>query len=184
MSAGRIVILSGPSGAGKDSVIDAWAKLDPRVQRVVAATTRDARAGEADGIDYHFLSETDFIQMVEADGFLEHKLVHGRRYGTPRRQVDEIVERGGIAVLKIDVQGAEAVLEQGIPCLAIFLAPPSLEELERRLRARGTETEEQIARRMAAAGHEMAQSSLYRHIVTNRDISEAAEEIRRLVEAG
>jgi guanylate kinase len=184
MSRGRIVILSGPSGAGKDSVIDAWAELDHRVERVVAATTRAPRPGEEDGIDYRFLAEEEFLQWIDADGFLEHKLVHGRRYGTPRQSVEEIVERGGIAVLKIDVQGAEAILEQGVPCLAIFLAPPSMEELERRLRARATETEEQIARRMAAAEEEMARSEMYRHVVVNRDIHEAAEAIRLLVEAG
>ncbi len=178
---GQIVILSGPSGVGKDTVIDAWCASNPRVQRVVAATTRDAREGELDGHDYHFISAEEFEWGIASGKFLEYKKVHSRLYGTPLESVDMLLREGKIAVLKIDVQGAAAVLDKMPHVCSIFILPPSNEELERRIRGRGTETEERIIERMDNARKELRMSAIYRHRVVNDDIDRAVAEIDEIV---
>lgn len=178
---GRLVILSGPSGVGKDTVLIEWQKVNPHVIRVVAATTRLPRDGEADGGDYHFLTEEAFDTMAKAGGFLEHKQYGSSWYGTPLDQVNEIVRSGRIALLKIEVQGAAEVRALIPDVLSIFLLPPSFEELEQRIRSRGTETEEQIQKRLARARIEMAEAQAYTHRVVNDDLHRCVVELERIL---
>jgi guanylate kinase len=146
---------------------------------VVTATTRRPRPREKPGVDYHFLAEAEFEAWATQGRFLEWANVHGRRYGTPRSSVEEIVRRGSHALLNIDVQGADSVRASGFPCLLVFLLPPSWEELERRLRRRGTDPEPDIARRLADAKRELLRQDDFDLKVTNVDPERAAEEIAR-----
>lgn len=180
---GVIVIVSGPSGVGKDTVINAWRQANPRVERVVTYTTRKMRQGEKKGIDYHFVTDQDFLKMARAGEFLEHKEVHGNRYGTPVEGLAEIVNAGKIAVLKIDVQGALTILPKLPGAISIFLMPPSMEELEMRLRNRDTETDSQIKTRIRNAKREMAAAVHYSAKVVNDEVMRAVAEMETIVEA-
>lgn len=181
MPRGTLVILSGPSGVGKDTVIDAWRNADPRVSRVVAYTTRNPRPGEVDGVDYHFVTRDQFLAHAEAGHFLEYKEVHGNFYATPLRDMEAMLDAGGIAILKIDVQGALSAMELRPDATTVFLLPPSNEELERRIRGRGTDADEVIARRLAAAHAEIAQADRYQHRVVNEDVASVVAELASLV---
>lgn len=179
---GRKVILSGPSGVGKDTVINRWIERDSRVARVVAATTRAPREGEVDGVDYRFMTDGEFLAMADAGGFLEHKKVHSARYGTPLETVNQMVGDGQIAILKIDVQGAIEVMGQDSSIIGIFLLPPSMPELEERLRGRGTDSEEKIRLRLENAKQEILVGMSYPHQVINDDLDRCVEEVMRIVE--
>ena len=179
---GRLVILSGPSGVGKDTVIDAWARRDPLVKRVVAYTTRAPRPGEQNGVDYNFVSVERFEELMEQGAFLEAKNVHGNWYATPLADMEAMLADGLVVVLKIDVQGAMVAMERLPWALTVMLAPPSDEELERRIRGRGTESEDVVAKRLQNARDELAQAPRYQHVVVNRDVYAAVEEIMSLVE--
>lgn len=181
MPSGRVVILSGPSGVGKDTVIDAWRAVNPLVRRVVACTTRAPREGEVHGVDYTFLSPEEFDQKAARGEFLEHKIVHGKGYATPRDQVDRLVAEGCIALLKIDVQGASEVREKLPGVLSIFLLPPSRDELAARIQGRGTETEEQRQRRLKTAEEEMAQADCYSHQVINDQVDSCVNRLQEIV---
>ncbi len=178
---GKLVILSGPSGVGKDTVIDAWQRADPRVERVVAYTTRAPRPGEVDGLDYHFRTVEQFLEMAAAGDFLEYKEVHGNWYATPLKDLDRMLAEGKIAILKIDVQGAEEVFGLRPDAVSIFLLPPSIEELERRIRGRGTESEEKVALRLENAQREIEASAGYRHRLVNSDLGGLVRELIELV---
>lgn len=178
---GRVIILSGPSGVGKDTVLVEWQKLNPAIIRVVAATTREPRPGEVDGVDYHFLTREAFIAKAEQGGFLEHKEYGVDFYGTPLDQVHEITREGKVALLKIEVQGAAEVRKVLPEILSIFLLPPSFEELERRIRERGTETEAQLNRRLERAKLEIEESSAYTHRVVNDDLALCVEKLEKLL---
>jgi len=178
---GKLVILSGPSGVGKDTVLDAWRSFDPRVERVVAYTTRSPREGEVDGIDYHFVTEEDFMARAMRGAFLEWMEVHGRHYATPLEDMETLLAAGKTAVLKIDVQGALRVMELRPGVLSIMLVPPSWAELERRIRSRGTESPEKVELRLANARKELALADRYTHRVVNDEVSRAVHEIQELV---
>ncbi len=180
---GRIVIVSGPSGVGKDTVIDAWQILNPSVRRVVAATTRAPRDGEVDGDDYFFLSHKNFEKLIDADAFVEYKQVHSNLYGTPKSSIEGLLADGLTALLKIDVQGAEVVIDKIPSVCSIFLMPPSMEELERRIRGRGTESESKIQERLENARMEIDMSRIYGHRVVNGDLGSCVQEIDAIVEA-
>jgi guanylate kinase len=177
---GRLVIVSGPSGVGKDTVIEAWKRRDPKVERVVACCTRPHRPGEREGVDYRFVSVKVFHQMAEEGEFLEHKLVHGNWYATPVATVDRLLAEGKTAVLKIDVQGALAVMERRPDAVSVFILPPSEEELERRIRSRGHDSEETVRLRLQNARDEMALADRYHHRIVNDDVERCVD---RLVEA-
>jgi len=181
MKKGSIVIVSGPSGVGKDTVINAWKLRNPLVERVVTYTTRKPRSLEKDGVDYHFVNEVAFLKMAKAGAFLEHKEVHGNRYGTPIDGLTAITAAGKIAVLKIDVQGALTAMPKLKGEVSIFLAPPSMEELERRLTSRNTETKEQILVRIENARKEMSAAIHYSATVTNDVVERAVDEIESIV---
>jgi len=177
---GRLVILSGPSGVGKDTVLAAWTASNPRVQRVVAYTTRTPRNGEVDGVDYHFVSLQRFHDLVEEGAFLEHKEVHGNCYATPLADMEAMLVAGKIAVLKIDVQGAMEAMKLRPDALSIFLLPPTTAELEHRIRNRGTDSNEVIERRLRDAHFELSCAEKYTARVVNDDIERVVRELNDL----
>ena len=164
-----LVIVSGPSGVGKDTVISALRAMASDLPRhfVVTCTTRPRRPYEVDGVHYHFLDEATFEERRSAGGFLEANLVHGYRYGTPRNEVREALVAGHDVILKIDVQGA-AVVKQKVPeALLVFLVPPSLEDLFARLRNRATENADELDTRQRDAAVELARQEDYDYVVPN-----------------
>jgi guanylate kinase len=166
-----LVIISGPSGVGKDTIIDALRRLprDPDYHYVVTCTTRGRRPGETDGASYHFLDRERFLALREAGELLEANQVHGNWYGTPRAQVREALARGHDVILKIDVQGAQVVKENVPEAVLIFIVPPSLETLFQRLKSRATETADQLELRQRNAAIELARQEDYDYIVENDD---------------
>ncbi len=168
-----LVIISGPSGVGKDTIIQALRGLERSSGRdgdrhyVVTCTTRRPRNGETDGVDYHFVDRDEFIRIYKARGFLEAADVHQNWYGSPRMEVREALVAGRDVILKIDVQGAKVVKEQVSEALLIFVVPPSQEELFERLRSRATETAEELEVRQRDAAIELARAGDYDHVVTN-----------------
>ena len=187
-----LVVISGPSGVGKDAVIAQMRDSQPGFAFAVTATTRPMRAGEVDGRDYVFLSSKRFEAMLDADGFLEHAEVYGNRYGVPREQVRAALDAGRDIIVKIDVQGAATIRRIAPDALLIFLAAPSAGELERRLRARKTDSPEQLAVRIETAQHETQQAGWFDVTIVNETgavgqtvarIIEAIEEQRRRVPA-
>ena len=176
----RLVVVSGPSGVGKTTVCDLLLARD-EFERVVTATTRAPRGRERDGYDYHFLDDATFDAWVKDGRFLEWADVYGKKYGSPRAGADEILARGRYPLLNIDVQGAASLRAAGLDCLRVFLLPPSWEELERRLRGRGTDPAEVIEKRLAVARHELSLQDDFDRKVVNDDAARAAEEIARIV---
>src|SRR5581483_3232002 len=178
---GRLFVVSGPSGVGKDTVL---ARLFTRVTgavRSVSATTRAPRPGEVEGRDYYFVSPAEFEAGIRAGRFLEYARYGEYLYGTPRDRVAEQRERGLDVILKIEVQGALLVKSLVPDAILIFLQPPSLEELERRLSARATDTEARIAERLAIARTELAALFQYDYLVTNDDLETAVETLRAIL---
>jgi guanylate kinase len=181
---GRLVIISGPSGAGKSTVVaDLLVTCPLPLELSVSATTRSPRPGEQNHVHYHFVSHEEFARRRAADEFLEWKEVFGggHWYGTLRREVTAGLAAGKWIILEIDVQGALAVLDQYPDVITIFVHPGSLRELENRLRLRGTESAESLARRLEAARDEMTYIRRYRHEVINDDKDRAVQEICRIL---
>lgn len=179
-SSGRLIILSGPSGVGKDTVIDAWRTRNPRVRRVVAYTTRPPRPGEVDGVDYHFVSVPRFQHLVEQGAFLEHKEVHGNFYATPLTDMEAMLENGFLAILKIDVQGALTAMELRPDATTIFILPPSWQDLERRIQFRGSDAPEVIERRLQDARAEMSLADRYQYRIYNDRITSAVDRLEAI----
>lgn len=177
---GKLVILSGPSGVGKDTVIDAWKAINPRVQRVVAYTTRAPRSGEEDGKDYHFVTVDTFQSMAERGEFLEFKEVHGNWYATPLKDLDDLLKNGQIAILKIDVQGALHAMNLRRDAITVFILPPSMEELESRIRGRGSDDHAVIERRLKNAQEELAVAPKYQHRIVNVDVEMTVDMLERI----
>jgi guanylate kinase len=186
-----LVIISGPSGVGKDTIIDAL-RRDERERGtedlrhyVVTVTTRAPRAGEVDGVDYHFVSREEFLRIRAERGFLEANEVHGNWYGSPRDQVRAALVNGKDVMLKIDVQGAQVVKEQVSQALLIFVIPPTMEALFQRLRTRATETADELELRQRNAALEIARQDDYDEIVTNEtgQVEQTAAEINRIIAA-
>ncbi|MDF1662853.1 MAG: guanylate kinase [Planctomycetota bacterium] len=178
---GQVVVLSGPSGVGKTTVCDELLKK-PQFARVITATTRPPRAGEVDGVDYIFLSKDRFLKDIEAGLFLEHAEVFGNLYGTPRNSVTEFLQKGQSVLLNIDVQGAETLRQScEFPISTIFVLPPSLADLEKRLRGRSTDSEEVIQTRLNKARVELAELHHYDHFVINDHIDDAVASIFKIL---
>lgn len=178
----RLVVLAGPTAVGKGTVADAVRERHPEVWVSVSATTRKPRAGEVDGVHYFFVSEAKFDEMVAGDALLEWAVVHGTaRYGTPRAPVVAALASGRPAMLEIDLQGARQVRETMPQALFVFLAPPSWEELVRRLVGRGTETEVERERRLETARIELAAEAEFDVTVVNREVNAAADELVALL---
>ena len=174
----RLVIISGPSGAGKSTVVrEVLTNCPLPLVMSISATTRKPRRGEVHGEDYYFLTPEQFAARRAAGEFLECKEYAGNWYGTLQSQVSTGLEEGKWVILEIDVEGTLAVLEKHANPLTIFIHSGSIEELERRLRARNTESEEALARRLTTAAHELAKKSHYRYEVINRDVPQAVREV-------
>ena len=186
MSTGKLIIVSGPSGVGKTTVLkQLYEVCSLPLEPSVSATTRPQRPGEVDGQSYYFLEADDFQQRREAGAFLECIEVFGRGhwYGTLRDPVETGLAGGKWIVLEIDVEGADEVLKHYPDAITIFIHPGSIEELERRLRGRGTETEDALARRLEVASRELAASDRYRHTVVNQSIEQTVTDICQLLQA-
>jgi len=180
---GHLIILSGPSGVGKGTICKELLKRDPRLALSISATTRPQGPGEIHGKDYYFCTPEEFQALEDQDGFLEWAEVHGNRYGTLKLKVKEILDSGKDCILEIDVQGGLQVLSK-MPqcCITIFVAPPSEEELLRRIRNRDRDKPESIALRMKTAQWEMAQEAQYQYTVINDDLETAICRILQILE--
>lgn len=180
---GMLIVLSGPSGVGKDTLLQRLEEVCPKIERCVTYTTRAPRPGEVPGVDYNFVTIEEFKRMIEAGDFLEHAQVHLDLYGTPLRSVIEIREDGNDAILKIDVQGALTVKQKVPDAIMIFVAPPSVKELERRLRARYTDSEGAMIKRLNDARKEIEQIPMYDYLVINDEVESAVDKLRCIVMA-
>jgi guanylate kinase len=180
-----LIVLSGPSGAGKDSISDLLRTWYPTMHRVVTVTTRPVRPGEEDGKDYHFISEPEFQTILDTGGFVEHARVYDNRYGVPRIEVEDPLAFGRDVIARVDVQGA-ATLKRHFPdAVLIFVSPGSVEEAVRRMKARDLDTAEQQKRRTDIASSELEQAKDFDYVVLNRtgQLQEAALEVARIIAA-
>ena len=180
---GLLFIVSAPSGAGKSSLIDALLKEDPALTLSVSYTTRAPRPGEQDGREYHFVDERTFLAMLERGEFLESALVHGNRYGTSHQVIRDTLESGRDLLLEIDWQGAVQVRRLVPGAIGIFILPPSLQELERRLRGRGQDSEDVIRRRLANAREELEHAVEFEYAIINKQFDEARRDLAAVIRA-
>lgn len=178
---GNLFIVSAPSGAGKTSLVRALLKADPWVKLSISYTTRAPRPGEIDGVDYHFVNETQFMQILEKGEFLESAEVHGARYGTSQTRVEATLHDDHDLILEIDWQGAAQVRNHHPQAIGIFILPPSIETLGERLSNRGQDSPEVIARRMAAARDEMSHVSEFDYVIINDDFQMALLDICAII---
>lgn len=180
---GKTFIVSGPSGVGKSTVLHKLFEQRKNLYFSVSATTREARPGEADGVDYHFLDVDTFRKWLEQDEFLEHAEFVGNFYGTPKKYIYSAMESGQDAILDIEVQGAQQVVDKMPEVIRIFIAPPSWEELERRLTARGTDSAEKIQKRLQRAKEDFSTAAVYDYFVINDTIENAVAELDAIITA-
>jgi len=180
---GTLYIISAPSGAGKTSLVKALVDADPHLKVSVSHTTRTQREGEQDGVNYHFIDKATFAEMVGKGAFLEHAHVFGNDYGTSRQWVEQQLDEAFDVILEIDWQGAQTVRAAFPEAVSIFILPPSKEVLEQRLRDRGQDAEDVIARRMQEADSELSHQDEFKYKVINDDFSQALEALRGIVEA-
>ena len=178
-----LVVISGPSGVGKDAALQGMKLLQRPWRYIITATTRPMRPGERDGIDYIFMSPEEFRTLMMEDGFLECAEVYGTWYGVPRSQADDAMASGNDVIVKTDIQGARTLRSKVPDALLIFLAPPTMEELRRRLLERKSETEEALRRRIETAETEMERQDEFDYVVVNHNdrLDEAVEEIDRII---
>jgi len=179
---GKLVIISAPSGTGKGTVIRELLKLRPEFVFSVSTTTRKPRPGEVNGVAYHFISHDEFDKMIKNEEFLEYAQFVGEYYGTPVKPIKEWINSGQTVILDIEVQGAKQVMAKDIEPISIFLIAPSMEELENRLRGRGTDSEEKLIARLERARKELEEKQHYDYVVVNDIATRAAEEILSIIE--
>ena len=180
---GMLLVISGPSGAGKGTLVSKLLDKDPSFAFSVSVTTRGRRENEIEDVHYHFISEAEYDKLLSEDAFLEHASVHGHRYGTLKSEVYERMEKGQNVLLDIDPQGARAVMEKEKDCVSVFILPPTYRDLKVRLHTRNTEGEEEIQRRLNNARGEIEQMNRYRYLVVNDDLELAFDQLAAIVRA-
>jgi len=184
MNRGLLLVISGPSGAGKGTVCDAYKnKCGQRVWNSVSMTTRAPRAGEVEGESYFFVTKEEFLEKIERDEFLEYAEVYGNYYGTPRLEVEKKLEEGFDVILEIDIQGALNVQENTTEGIFIFILPPSMNELKNRIIGRGSETPESLLTRFKSAYNEINYVSKYNYAITNHKVDQAFQDLLCIVRA-
>lgn len=183
MPQASLYVISGPSGAGKGTLVERLLSRVPDIWVSVSATTRAPREGEVEGVHYFFLSPEQFQETVDADGFVEWARVHSNCYGTPVAPIQEHLAAGTDVLLEIDVQGGFQVRDRFPDAKLVFVAPPSMEVLEQRLRGRGTDPEDVIAQRLHNAGAEMDASARYDLVIVNDDLDKATDELVKVIES-
>lgn len=177
---GILIVLSGPSGTGKGTICQAL-RQESDIKYSISATTRRPREGELNGREYFFLSKEAFEELIQNDGLLEWAKVYDNYYGTPRKFVEDVLNSGDDCILEIDPQGAMQVKEHLPEAVLIFVAPPSLEELKKRITGRGTETIEEINKRMSCAVEEIGSMDKYDYVIINNMVSEAVEKMQAIM---
>lgn len=178
----QVYVIAGPSGVGKGTVLKQFFSHAPQCWLSVSATTRQPRPGEIDGVHYHFVTDDEFDRLVSTGQMLEWATVHGKhRYGTPRQPVEDALRNGRIAILEVDLAGARQIRESMPSAHQVFIAPPSWEELERRLRGRGTESPEQISKRLNTARTEMEAQDEFDVVIKNDSVSRATDDLLHIV---
>lgn len=180
---GMLVLFSGPSGVGKDTVLEVVLAKDTSLQKSISLTTRGIRENEIDGKDYYFISVEDFEKMIENGEVLEFAHYGQNLYGTPKAPVDKWLDEGKTVILKIEVQGAQNIKKMYPDSVGIFVLPPSMDELENRLRSRGTENEDDIQKRLEIARKEIDMSKDYDYLVVNDDLDRASDNVLQIIKA-
>ena len=180
---GLLIVFSGPSGAGKDTILKGLLEKEQQIRLSVSATTRSPRLGEEDGVDYFFLSKEEFSSRIEQDQMLEYAEYCGNYYGTPRAPIEKWNAEGNDVILEIEVQGGSQIKKKCPSCVSIFVLPPSLKELEKRLRLRNTEDEITIQKRLKAAQEEILKAKDYDYVIVNDTIENAIEQIITVIAA-
>ncbi len=178
---GKLFVITAPSGAGKTSLIDAIMRDDPSLKVSVSYTTRAPRRGEKNGVDYHFVDDATFLTMKQRGEFLESAEVHGYRYGTAKQVITDALKRGEDLILEIDWQGARQVRSIYPQCIGMFILPPSVEELERRMRARGQDSDAVIRRRLQAARDELLHAGEFKYAIINKDFDSARRQLAEII---
>jgi guanylate kinase len=180
--AGKLFVITAPSGAGKTSLIEALMKADPSLKLSISYTTRAPRPGEKGGVDYHFVDDAKFLEMKAHGEFLESAEVHGYRYGTSKKVITDALARGDDLILEIDWQGARQVRSIYPDCVGIFILPPSIEELERRMRSRGQDADAVIRRRLDNARGEMDHAGEFDYAIINKDFPTALRKLAEIIQ--
>lgn len=180
---GLLVVFSGPSGVGKDSLLQRLLEVNPQISLSISATTRAPRGAEQHGKDYYFLTKEKFQEIIKQDGMLEHAVYCDNYYGTPRQLVEEGIRQGRDVILEIEVQGGAQVRQKNPASVSIFVLPPSMRVLSQRLHKRGTDSEEVIQKRLAKAREEIQKAEQYDYVVINDDLEECVQEICEILSA-
>jgi len=183
MNQGLLIVVSGPSGAGKGTVCRAYLERHPEAMLSISATTRDPRPGEIDGVNYFFTDQESFQKMIEDGDFLEYAEVYGHYYGTPKKNVRDNLMQGKDTILEIDIQGALAVKDKFEEGVFIFIVPPSMDELKRRIVTRGTETKEEVLKRFSQAYEELNFIKRYNYVIVNDTVENAVAKMEAIVTA-
>ena len=181
MNKGKILVISGPSGAGKGTVVERILEIDPNVVLSISATTREKRKGEKEGVHYFYISHREFLDKIQNNELLEYNCYNENYYGTLKSYVDSLIDSGKNVILEIDVNGAFQIKEKRPEAITVFLTAPSLEEIERRLRKRNTEDDETISKRLKIAKAEIARSKDYDYVVCNNDVDASAKRILEIL---